>query len=187
MNSESKYPKYYLCSLHVTIGKWLFLCWVVWNVPQELILLFFQMGLSLKPNLPAQCIHWSWLICVKTIPFLCFIMWIETIIHLGRDLTFVLFLFKAITLAKRNLLHYIFNWNHSPEQVRCLVQWWGNKILKIILNKISFCYIFLLILMFLELHRNNLNVFNTIITKDLNSVLLDSTLISSAFILFQKW
>ena len=127
------------------------------------------------------------LICVKTIPFLCFIMWIETIIQLGRDLTFVLFLFKAITLAKRNLLHYIFNWNHSPEQVRCLVQWWGNKTLKIILNKISFCYIFMLILMFLELHRNNLNVFNTIITKDLNSVLLDSTLISSAFILFQKW
>ena len=57
MNSESQYPKYYLCSLHVTISKWLFLCWVIWNVPQELIVLFFQMGLSLKPNFPAQCIH----------------------------------------------------------------------------------------------------------------------------------
>ena len=40
--------------------------------------------------------------------------------------------------------------------------------------------------MLLELHRNKLNVFNIIITKELNSVLLDSTLISSAFILFQK-
>ena len=107
------------------------------------------------------------LICIKTIPLLCFIMWIETIIHFWRDPTFVPFVFKAITLVKRNLLHYIFIWDHSPEQVRCLVQWWGNKTLKIILNKIFFCYIFLLILIFLEFRRNNLNVFNTIITKAL--------------------
>lgn len=40
MNLGSLYPKHYLCSLHVTISKWLFLYCAMWSVAQEMVLLF---------------------------------------------------------------------------------------------------------------------------------------------------
>lgn len=68
---------------------------------------------------------------------------------LGEILTLFHCIFKAIIFAKRNLLQNIWNWDHSSEQVGCLVRWWGNETLKIILNKMSFYYVFPLILIFL--------------------------------------